>query len=216
MLECSSSLVTIKLKIPGGASWLDFFGGAPPCKPGPTYFQPVLLLGSVSNATSSGSMVEGWVVLEDWVGHDLLESGTVLPLLSDLAIGVDRVWVDGVWVDGVWVNGVWVDELGIVRDSIFFLFVEYAAKRSVGLGLEGVTYSVFLDFVVPLLTFLDFPDFLEAWGLGEGCWTFFLVGGCALLVPKTGPLGDRRMGTMSLASSLSYLNMDFFLVSVTS
>ena len=190
MLECSSSLVTIKLKIPGGASWLDFFGGAPPCKPGPTYFQPVLLRGSMSNAASSGSMVEGWV------RHDLLEPGTVLPLLSNLAIGMDRVWVGGV--------------------SIFFLIVEYAAKRSIGSGLEGVTYSVFLDFVVPLLTLLDFPDFLEAWGLGEGCWTCFLVGGCVLLVPKTGPLGDRRMGTMSLASSLSYLNMDFFLVLLTS
>ena len=98
-MYCSSLIVTSKLKIPCGASWLESFGGAPPCKPGPTYFQLVLLLGSVLNATSSGSMVECWVVQGDLEGLDLPEPGTVLPPLSDLAFGVDGVWVDGVRVD---------------------------------------------------------------------------------------------------------------------
>ena len=106
--------------------------------------------------------------------------------------------------------------MGVARDTIFFLVVAYAAKRSSGLGLEGLTNSVFLDFVVTLLIFLDCLDFLNALGLGKGCWTFFLVGGCELLVPKTGPLGGCRVGTMSLASSLSYLYMDLLLVLVTS
>ena len=170
---CYSSLVTIKLKIPGGSCWLDSFGGAPPCKPGPTYFQLVLLLGSMLNATSSGSLVECWVVLGDWEGHALPEPVTVLPPLSDLASGVDGVWVSGVGVDEfrsfMMVRDGEIGILGVVRDLIFFLFVEYAAKISIGLGLEGLTNSVFLDFVVTFLTFLDFCDILEAWGLGKGC-----------------------------------------------
>ena len=85
--------------------------------------------------------------------------------------------------------------------------------RRIGLGLEDVTKGIFLDLVLTFVNFLDLPG---AWGLGEGCGKFFLFAGCTLLVPLTGPLGDRRVGTMSLASSLSYVYKDLFLVSVTS
>ena len=81
------------------------------------------------------------------------------------------------------------------------------------LGILGVvlvmTNGVFLDLVLTFVAFLDIPG---VWGLGEGC----LFGGCKLLVPLTGPLGDRRVGTISLASFLSYLYKDLFLVSLTS